>query len=60
MDIMGRTVRHLVDENQESGSYSRFWDGKGDRGRMLPRGNYLLMLRIGESVQTQKVQWLGQ
>jgi subtilisin family serine protease len=44
-DISGRTVRHLVNEDKESGIYSVNWDGKDYKGRSLSQGVYFYHLK---------------
>ena len=41
LDISGRQVRVLFDESMETGERSVIWDGKNDRGELMPGGVYL-------------------
>ena len=56
-DIMGRTVRTLVDEYKESGrpDYKVVWDGKDDSGQQVSAGLYLYTLRSGGMASTAKM-----
>lgn len=58
VDLMGRTVRNLIQENQPAGSYHHFWNGKDNNGNTLSSGVYLLVLKAGEIMRTQKVNLL--
>ncbi len=55
VDITGRTVRTLVKENQQAGQYSFAWDGNDNTGNSSPSGIYMLVLKAGNLVRTQKV-----
>jgi uncharacterized delta-60 repeat protein len=54
-DIQGRLIRRLVEENLPSGSYSRAWDGKDDRGRTVGSGAYVARFQAGETVRYRRV-----
>lgn len=41
-DLAGRRVRNLFSGQEGSGLYPREWDGRGDRGELLPPGVYLV------------------
>jgi len=55
MDIMGRTLRNLINESQPAGRYTVSWHGKNDAGHILPSGIYFVALKAGNIVQTKKV-----
>jgi hypothetical protein len=57
-DLSGRLVRGLLDEPLPAGTQGATWDGSDARGRRLPPGVYLAVLRAGESVWTAKVVFL--
>jgi len=40
-DIQGRLVKNLVDDFNEPGHFSIFWDGKNELGNAVPSGLYL-------------------
>tara|TARA_B110000438_G_C15599112_1_gene557221 strand:- start:70 stop:846 length:777 start_codon:yes stop_codon:yes gene_type:complete len=56
-DIMGRTVRTLVNEYKESGrpDYKVVWDGKDDHGQQVSAGLYLYTLRSSGMTSTAKM-----
>ncbi len=43
-DVLGRTVRMLVNETKVPGRYSAGWDGRDEQGRTLPAGIYFCAL----------------
>jgi hypothetical protein len=45
LDASGRQVRQLLDERQDLGSREVFWDGRDDRGRLVPAGMYVYELQ---------------
>ncbi len=47
-DVAGRLVRTLADGEQEPGSYSIAWDGKGSTGRDVAGGVYFYRLTVGD------------
>ena len=56
VDLMGRTVARILDNRfQKGGSYSYFWNGKDDLGRLSPSGVYVLVLNAGMVTKAQKV-----
>lgn len=56
VDMLGRTVqRILTSRNQKAGSYSVYWNGKEETGRLAASGIYFLVLRAGAENKTQKV-----
>ena len=46
-DVLGRTVRHLVDGHQEAGNYIARWDGRDDRGKVMKSGVYFCVFESG-------------
>jgi hypothetical protein len=54
-DIQGRKIRHLVDSHQSAGSHSLNWNGRNDRGEVMPSGLYLLRLQTEQGVKTLKM-----
>jgi hypothetical protein len=43
-DVLGRTVRVLVNETKGPGRYSAGWNGRNEQGRTLPAGIYFCAL----------------
>lgn len=54
-DLKGRRVAVLVDGRLERGRHSLGWDGRGDGGRRLGSGVYLLRLESAQGAATRKV-----
>lgn len=55
MDMNGRQVNRLLQNDQDAGLYQVEWDGSGHDGRQLPSGLYLLQIRIGNEIFNKKV-----
>ena len=54
-NVAGQTVRSLVRERQEAGSYQVVWDGVDDAGRQVAAGVYLYELKAGDFVKARKM-----
>jgi hypothetical protein len=55
-DITGRAVRKLLDEvNKEPGLHTITWDGKDDRGRVLPNSVYFYRLKTERFTDSKRV-----
>ena len=54
-DLLGQTVRTLVFDYQQPGSYTLTWDGRDRSGYAAAAGIYLYSLRVGEVIQTRKM-----
>jgi hypothetical protein len=54
-DIMGRSIRSLVNNNQTAGYRSIRWDGKNNLGEGVSAGMYIYMIQAGEFRQTKKM-----
>ena len=48
-DLSGKTVRVLVNENQEAGIQKTAWNGQSRSGAFVPNGVYFYELRAGEN-----------
>jgi ligand-binding sensor domain-containing protein len=57
-DMLGRRVRTLVDQCQQTGRYAVIWDGRNDQGQMVSSGTFLYQLRAGTFVQTRRMALL--
>lgn len=55
LDIAGRVIRTLVDENMAGGSREAIWDGRDDRGSTVSSGVYFYVLDAGKDRQTRKL-----
>jgi hypothetical protein len=54
-DVTGKAVRRLAGGPQPAGLHSASWDGRDDRGRVLPTGVYFCTLDIGTKEISRKV-----
>jgi hypothetical protein len=54
-DILGRTVRRLIEAEYETGTYDVRFDGRDDRGQSLASGIYLARLSEGGLPRTLKM-----
>ncbi len=57
-DVLGREVTTLVDGERNAGSHTVQWDGRNDRGEVVPSGAYFYQLRAGPDVSTKKMMLL--
>jgi hypothetical protein len=57
-NLLGQTVRTLVDEPLRPGAYSYQWDGRDDFGNQLPSGIYLYRLKAGQVAQTRRMAFI--
>ena len=54
-NLLGQKVKTLVDEVQEAGRYSVFWDGTNEQGERMPSGVYFYTFDTGIIVHTKKM-----
>ncbi len=54
-NILGQSIRTLVDEAQEAGFYKVHWDGRDRRGVIVAAGVYLVHLHYPGGVQTRRL-----
>jgi flagellar hook assembly protein FlgD len=54
-DIMGRSIRSLVNSQQTAGYRSIQWNATNDAGSPVSAGIYLYMIQAGEFRQTKKM-----
>jgi len=57
-NILGQTVRRLLEANQPAGSYSISWDGRDDTGLPVASGVYFYRLQAGNESMTRKMVML--
>jgi len=57
-DVLGRSVRKLVDGNQNPGEHKIIWDGKDNSGSTLASGIYLIRWSVPDQVQMKKVVFM--
>lgn len=55
VDVNGRTVSVLANENYPPGKHTLYWRGAGSNGADLPSGVYFIVLTTGNGVTTAKV-----
>jgi flagellar hook assembly protein FlgD len=55
VDVTGRVVRTLVDQDQAGGSYRVTWEGKDNRGENASSGIYFSVLDARGTRQTRKL-----
>lgn len=53
--MAGERLWSLTKNDQPAGRHLAVWDGRSAKGAILPSGIYLLRLRTGEAILTQKV-----
>ena len=54
-DMLGREVKTLINQTQDSGFKSVIWDATNDYGKPVSAGVYLYQIQAGEFVQTKKM-----
>lgn len=54
-DLTGRLITRLVSQEFKIGQYSRQWDGRDNKGSMMPAGVYLVRINNGTTTDSKKV-----
>lgn len=54
-NVLGRTVRELVDDKLQAGRYSVVWDGSTDHHQLVGSGLYFLRMEARNSVSIRKL-----
>jgi len=54
-NLIGQSIRTLVQGYQSAGTHSAVWEGKNESGRDVAGGIYLYRLRVGDQVLTRKM-----
>ncbi|MCF7911230.1 MAG: T9SS type A sorting domain-containing protein [Candidatus Cloacimonetes bacterium] len=57
-NLKGQKIRELVSEHLQASEYSLIWDGRNDRGKLMPSGIYLYSLKTGEHSVIRKMNLL--
>ncbi len=57
-NLKGQTVRHLVQQTMQPGTFHAEWDGRDDLGRVVPAGIYLYTLKTSEYRQTRRLTFI--
>ena len=58
IDILGREVATLVNENKRPGKYQILWNGRSNSHTQLPTGVYFVQLKADEFVSINKITLL--
>jgi flagellar hook assembly protein FlgD len=54
-DISGKLVSNLVNQAQETGSYSAAWSGKYDNGELVSLGHYFIRFSAGNVREVKQI-----
>jgi hypothetical protein len=54
-DLLGRRIRLLVDDVQDSGFYRVTWDGRNERGEAVASGVYVYILKAGSFSDSKRM-----
>jgi hypothetical protein len=55
IDIQGRVVRVLLDEEKQAGSYSIIWNGRNEYGQSVGSGMYMVRMQSGKFIRNRKM-----
>ena len=54
-NILGQSIRMLVNEAKAPGTYKVEWNGTADNGNTVSSGVYLYRIQAGEFVESKKM-----
>ena len=54
-DLGGRLVKRLAGQKFEAGQHTRQWDGRNEKGALMPTGVYLVRIQSGSSIDSKKI-----
>ena len=54
-DLLGKQIKTLVNQSQDAGNKTTFWNGTDNLGRQVSAGVYLYQIQAGEFTQTRKM-----
>lgn len=57
-NVLGQTVRTLIQDHHTAGFYSVAWDARDDRGLTVPSGLYIYRLQAGSTVLSKRMLFL--
>ena len=57
-DMLGRSVKTLLNGNQVAGSYQVYWNGADENGIKTSTGNYMIRMQTESMNQIQKVMFI--
>ena len=55
MTFKGRSIKSLVNQNQDAGIYLTNWNAKNEQGVLVPAGMYFYTIQAGDFTQTKKM-----
>ncbi len=59
LDVTGRCVRRLLDEDRSAAEHAVAWDGRDDHGAAVRPGTYFTAVRVGERMLSRRMVVLG-
>lgn len=57
-NVLGKEIATLVNQKQQSGSYTVTWDGRDNSGALVGSGVYFYRIEAGDFVKTQKMMFV--
>ena len=57
-NVLGNTVRTLVDKEQVSGHFQVQWDGRNETGHQVSSGVFIVQMQVDDFIQRQKIMLL--
>ena len=57
-NLVGQHIRTLVNETQEMGSFEIKWDGKDDKGNLMPSGIYVCKMTAGNIERSMRMTFM--
>jgi len=57
-DMLGRSVKTLVNGRRSAGSYHVYWNGMNENGKQASSGSYMIRMQTDKETQIQKVTLL--
>jgi hypothetical protein len=57
-NMLGQSVRTLVNDHRDAGRYTVLWDGRDDAGHMVGSGVYFYQIQAGTFTKTAKMVFL--
>jgi hypothetical protein len=57
-DMLGRLIRQYALNTNGTGNYKVYWDGRNESGIIVPAGNYIYTVTLGNTVLAGKMCFL--
>ncbi len=54
-NLLGTEVRVLTNQLHSAGTYRVVWDGRDQQGRLLPTGQYIYKLQVGDNILSRRL-----